>query len=223
MARTDWSPGSNSDAHHQGQDDRLPCARCPCTCDGIDGLHDHYSTSHSAVYCAPCRRLFTAPHNLKAHLRRSGAHTVPDIACLTGCGRTFCEASAMWKHIERAGCANAIATLSGFLERLVASDTQNLIIKPGVRPEDIRTVRRMVGDDMYDAARGAWTCLMCNMANPHRGYLQAHLDGGVHDRKVFQCPDWRCGHDASTFSNLMLHVETRKCRGYKIADRKSVV
>ncbi|EJD40267.1 hypothetical protein AURDEDRAFT_115915 [Auricularia subglabra TFB-10046 SS5] len=196
------------------------CELCLYMCKYADSLHVHYKYTHADVYCLSCQLVFSGSHALRNHRIRSSVHNGETVQCLAGCGRVFSERSSMWKHIERAGCANAISTLTDVIADLVTGDRENLIVKPGVRAGDVRTVRWEVSESMHDSATGEWRCFMCNKTTSKSCYLQAHLDGGKHDKKVFKCPGQQCSHDASTLSNLMLHIEGRNCDGYKEAMKR---
>ncbi|EJD55315.1 hypothetical protein AURDEDRAFT_109689 [Auricularia subglabra TFB-10046 SS5] len=186
--------------------------------DDAEDAHDHYVEHHGDTYCAKCRRLFIAAHNLQQHLN-SVTHKPRNVPCIFTCGEKFISHSAMLLHLEQGRCASG-TTRAEINRRIVQMDRGHIIVKPGVR-RSAPPERWLVTDAMQDSYSLLWHCYLCNKTTRTREQMQMHLDSAAHDEKLFRCPGG-CGKETSTLSGMMQHIESRACNAYAIIMRKLV-
>ncbi|EJD40261.1 hypothetical protein AURDEDRAFT_146411 [Auricularia subglabra TFB-10046 SS5] len=193
---------------------------CNLYFDNEEELHAHRMQDHAAAYCAPCRRIFSAPDNLDAHLN-SNFHKEKTIPCAAragpgGCDAKFVSLSAMILHLEAGVCA------SGTTRAIVNS------YMPAVDKSRLVCVRVYIpaarGEPRWDDEAERWTCSErnCAVRTKTKEEMVPHADSAVHDspKSTFRCAERQCDKRASTLGGIIQHIE--RCHRVSPSYRKAV-
>ncbi|KAK8170801.1 putative zinc finger protein [Phyllosticta citrichinensis] len=172
---------------------------------------DHFNT-----YCVDCDRNFMNGNNLEQHLK-SRIHRGSNINC-PFCKRGFTTASGVSHHLETGSCSHAPNVNRESLHRMVRKRDPNGFItqKQLGWHDDDTSSPTVVGWQLNNAWNGDfYECYLCHRVFCAPNSLRQHLESPAHARKLYHCPNRRCGREFAGLAMLFNHLESESCNFVK--------
>ncbi|KAJ3545284.1 hypothetical protein NMY22_g2502 [Coprinellus aureogranulatus] len=191
------------------------CSECAACFETYDELKYHFNSHGSDPhYGCPergCRRRFTSPANLQAHLD-SSAHVKARIRCpfCKDDGKLFISQAALAAHINANGCPEI--SQRRFNGLAYESCTKTTLVDKHKHPG--RSISSAAITRILQEARrtGDYYCSFsgCGGRFNTLGSLTAHLKSPAHEVYMYKCP--ACPERFQVFSGLHQHVDRGTCK-----------
>eukprot|EP00457_Paulinella_chromatophora_P011191 gb/GEZN01011319.1/.p1 GENE.gb/GEZN01011319.1/~~gb/GEZN01011319.1/.p1 ORF type:complete len:343 (+),score=1.53 gb/GEZN01011319.1/:50-1078(+) len=169
-------------------------------------VYQHLSSPAHALQCHICEKYFSSEMAAQQHMS-SRAHdpVTNDLQCLK-CQVSFKTPSGLTQHLET---------------HFRGSELQQAVSRAQKATRCPRSARFTLSDSVADgdetifyATNKSWNgtayaCCLCDKRYPSLRDLNNHLGSGVHNAKVYKCP--QCNYEFHKLSGLVMHLETEKC------------